>query len=147
MPNDQSLSVSFRRNDGHRERIPLKDCTLAEAVSAVERIFSISERLYTEALTYLGQSSFGPATGFSQPTPLITSTDGGITPVIDLSNPFPTSLYPAGLLTPIGSSLGLATNLGQAVTAQYLVACRSNIVTTNATTDIGVFPTNRVGVG
>jgi uncharacterized protein (TIGR03437 family) len=32
MPNDhdQSLTVSFRRNDGHRERIPLKDCTLAE---------------------------------------------------------------------------------------------------------------------
>ena len=71
-------------------------------------------------LTYLGQSSFGPPTGFSQPTPLIASTDGGITPAVDLSNPFPASLYPAGLLHPIGSSQGLATNLGQAVTAQYL---------------------------
>ncbi|MGI8989499.1 MAG: TonB-dependent receptor domain-containing protein [Bryobacteraceae bacterium] len=71
-------------------------------------------------LTYLGQSSFGPPTGFSRPTPLIGSTDGGITPAIDLSNPFPPALYPAGLLTPIGSSLGLSTNLGQAVSAQYL---------------------------
>lgn len=35
MRDDQPLLVSFRRNDGHRERIPLKDCTLAEAVSAV----------------------------------------------------------------------------------------------------------------
>jgi hypothetical protein len=70
-------------------------------------------------LTYLGQSAFGPSTGFSRPTPLIASTDGGITPAVDLSNPYPASLYPSGLLTPIGSSQGLATNLGQAVTAQY----------------------------
>ena len=54
MHTDQSLSVSFRRNDGHRERIALKDCTLAEAVSAVERVFSVSEYLYTEAEIYRG---------------------------------------------------------------------------------------------
>ena len=54
MPNDKSLAVSFRRNDGHRERIPLRDCTLAEAVSAIERIFSVSEHLYTEAEIYRG---------------------------------------------------------------------------------------------
>ena len=54
MHNDQSLSVSFRRNDGHRERITLKDCTLAEAVSAVERVFSVSEHLYTEAEIHRG---------------------------------------------------------------------------------------------
>jgi hypothetical protein len=54
MPNDQHLSVSFRRNDGHRERIPLTDCTLSEAVSAVERVFSISDGLYTEAGIYRG---------------------------------------------------------------------------------------------
>jgi hypothetical protein len=56
MPNDraQPLTVSFRRNDGHRERIPLRDCTLAGAVSAVERIFSISECLYTKADIYRG---------------------------------------------------------------------------------------------
>ena len=52
--NDQALAVSFRRNDGHRDRIPLTDCTLAEAVSAVERVFSISEGLYTEAVIYRG---------------------------------------------------------------------------------------------
>jgi hypothetical protein len=50
----QPLSVSFRRNDGHRERIPLKDCTLSEAVSAVDRVFHVSEHLYTEAEIYRG---------------------------------------------------------------------------------------------
>ena len=54
MRDDRPLSVSFRRNDGHRERIPLKDCTLAEAVSAVERVFSVSDGLYTEAEIYRG---------------------------------------------------------------------------------------------
>lgn len=71
-------------------------------------------------LTYLAESSFGQPTGFSQPTPLISSIDNGLTPAMSLSDPFPTSLYPNGLLKPIGSSLGLATNLGQAITAQYL---------------------------
>ena len=54
MRDDQPLSVSFRRNDGHRERIPLKDCTLSEAVSALERVFSISDGLYTGAEIYRG---------------------------------------------------------------------------------------------
>jgi hypothetical protein len=54
MPNDQSLAVSFRRNDGLRERIPLRDCTIAEAVSAIERVFSVGEHLYTEAEIYRG---------------------------------------------------------------------------------------------
>jgi hypothetical protein len=71
-------------------------------------------------LAYLGQSAQGPNTGFSQPTPLIASTDGGLTPAMSLSNPFPANLYPNGLLKPIGGSLGLATNLGQSITAQYL---------------------------
>jgi hypothetical protein len=71
-------------------------------------------------LAYLGQSANGPATGFSQPTSLIASTDGGVTPAVTLSDPFPSSLFPPGLLKPIGSSQGLATNLGQAITAQYL---------------------------
>ena len=34
--------------------------------------------------------------------------------------PFPTSLFPSGLLQPIGSSQGLNTNLGQSISAQYL---------------------------
>jgi hypothetical protein len=71
-------------------------------------------------LAYLGQSAQGPNTGFSQPTSLIASTDNGITPAVTLGNPFPASLFPTGLLQPIGSSRGLATNLGQAITGQYL---------------------------
>jgi hypothetical protein len=71
-------------------------------------------------LAYLGQSAQGANTGFSQPTSMISSTDGGITPAVNLNDPFPTSLFPNGLLQPIGSSQGLATNLGQSVSAQYL---------------------------
>jgi len=71
-------------------------------------------------LAYLGQSAQGPNTGFSQPTTLIASTDGNLTPAGSLSNPFPSSLFPNGLLKPVGSSLGLATNLGQSITAQYV---------------------------
>jgi hypothetical protein len=71
-------------------------------------------------LAYLGQSSNGPTTGFSRPSPLVASTDGNITPAVSLSDPFPSSLYPNGLLQPIGSSQGLATNLGQSISAQYL---------------------------
>ena len=71
-------------------------------------------------LSYLGQSANPANTGFSQPTSLIASTDGGITPAVSLSDPFPARLFPTGLLKPIGSSLGLATNLGQSISAQYL---------------------------
>ncbi|HQR33136.1 MAG TPA: TonB-dependent receptor, partial [Blastocatellia bacterium] len=71
-------------------------------------------------LSFLGQSSNGSAAGFSRPTSLIASTDGNITPAVTMNNPFPTTLFPTGLLQPIGNSLGLATNLGQAVTAQFL---------------------------
>ncbi|HKE25360.1 MAG TPA: TonB-dependent receptor [Bryobacteraceae bacterium] len=71
-------------------------------------------------LSYLGQNANGPNTGFSQPTTLIASTDGGLTPAVSLSDPFPASLFPTGLLVPIGSSRGLATNLGQSISAQYL---------------------------
>ena len=71
-------------------------------------------------LAYLGQSAQGPNTGFSQPTSLVASTDGGLTPAVSLTNPFPTNLFPTGLLRPIGSSLGLATNVGQSISAQYL---------------------------
>lgn len=71
-------------------------------------------------LSMLGQQVFGPSTGYSQQTPLVASTDGNLKPAASLSDPFPSSIYPNGLLKPIGSSQGLATNLGQAVTAQYL---------------------------
>lgn len=64
---------------------------------------------------FLGQYEEGAGTGFSQQTPLISSLDGGLTPALTISNPFPT-----GLLTPIGNSLGAATNLGLGIGAQYL---------------------------
>ncbi len=48
--------------------------------------------------------------GFSNTTPWVASTDGGITLLNRLSNPFP-----GGLVPPIGSSLGLATLVGQGV--------------------------------
>lgn len=50
------------------------------------------------------------ATGFNQTTQLQASQDGYLTPYGTLSNPFP-----SGLIEPVGSSLGLATNLGQSV--------------------------------
>jgi hypothetical protein len=71
-------------------------------------------------LFILGQNASGPDTGFSRPTAVVVSTDNGLTPAVNLSDPFPRSLFPTGLLQPIGSSQGLATNLGLAVTAQYL---------------------------
>lgn len=45
--------------------------------------------------------------GFSQTTDYINSPDGGLTPIDNLSNPFPN-----GVVQPPGSSLGLLTNLG-----------------------------------
>jgi hypothetical protein len=51
---------------------------------------------------------FSPSSGFSATTPLVSSTNGGLTPFASLSNPFPGSLA-----TPTGSSLGSATFLGQ----------------------------------
>ena len=50
----------------------------------------------------------GGNTGFSVNTGYISSNDAGLTPVNGLSNPFP-----GGILAPTGSSLGLATQLGQ----------------------------------
>lgn len=50
-------------------------------------------------------------TGFTASTPLVTSYNNGVTYAATFANPFPT-----GLIAPSGSSLGLATNLGQAIT-------------------------------
>lgn len=49
-------------------------------------------------------------TGFSQTTPVQATLDNGLTYVASTANPFPN-----GLLAPTGSSLGLSTNLGQAL--------------------------------
>lgn len=52
------------------------------------------------------------STGFSTSTPLVTSLDGGRTPISNLiNNPFP-----SGLLLPPGSSAGPLTNIGQGLT-------------------------------
>jgi hypothetical protein len=60
------------------------------------------------ALVY-GQTWYDPgnAPGFSQTTNMVTSIQAGV-PVNTLDNPFP-----AGILTPVGASLGLSTALGQ----------------------------------
>jgi len=55
-------------------------------------------------------------TGFSQSTPMQASLDNGLTYVATNATPFPTSQFPTGLIKPVGSSLGLLTNLGQGVT-------------------------------
>ena len=46
--------------------------------------------------------------GFSSGTNYVNSPDGGLTPIDNLSNPFPT------IVQPTGSSLGLLTNMGNA---------------------------------
>lgn len=48
--------------------------------------------------------------GFSLATPLVGTTDNGLTSVGTLANPFPT-----GVLVPAGSSLGLSVLLGQGI--------------------------------
>lgn len=54
----------------------------------------------------------GAAPGFSQTTNMVASVQEGFpNPAAPLSNPFPT-----GILTPVGSSQGLVTNLGQGIT-------------------------------
>ncbi|HLK62626.1 MAG TPA: TonB-dependent receptor [Bryobacteraceae bacterium] len=53
----------------------------------------------------------GGNTGFSANTGMIVSNDSNLTPVNGLSNPFPTGIIPA-----TGSTLGLATQLGQGFT-------------------------------
>ncbi len=52
------------------------------------------------------------AAGFFATTPFVSSTDGGLTPANQLSNPFPN-----GLINPPGSSLGAQTLLGESLGA------------------------------
>lgn len=55
--------------------------------------------------------SFQNATGYSQVTSIVGSTNGNYTPATSLSNPFPN-----GILQPTGNSLGLASGIGQPIT-------------------------------
>jgi len=63
------------------------------------------------ALAYLPTFDHGYNNGFGVSTTLVASTDGGITPVGRLSNPFP-----AGLDQPVGDSQGLSTLVGRGFT-------------------------------
>jgi hypothetical protein len=58
-----------------------------------------------------GSTSFGTR-GFTAITPLTSSFDGGLTPAVTLSDPFPRSIFPAGLEQPVGSRNGLMTGAG-----------------------------------
>jgi len=85
--------------------------------------YRINQRLVFRggyALSYLGQNANGPQTGYSQSTSLVSSLDGGLTPAVTLSDPYPSSIFPNGLLQPVGNKNGLATNLGQDISFQYL---------------------------
>jgi hypothetical protein len=52
--------------------------------------------------------------GYSRDTPLTASLDNGQTFIATLTNPFPN-----GLLEPVGSGLGLMTNVGQGISFPY----------------------------
>lgn len=62
-------------------------------------------------------TNWSPAiqTGFTATTPVIASFDNGVTYSATLANPFPSGLQP-----PAGSTLGLATNLGQGISVYPL---------------------------
>jgi len=62
--------------------------------------------------TNFQDNAFIQQNGFSQTSPLITSNDGGRTPIPNvLSNP-----YPNGVAQPTGSSLGTLTGIGKGLT-------------------------------
>jgi len=54
-----------------------------------------------------------PATGFTITTPMVTTIDGGLTPLNTLSDPFPD-----GVLRPTGSTLGALTGVGTSISGQ-----------------------------
>jgi TonB dependent receptor len=62
-------------------------------------------------LSYLPVFDPSTSNGFSVSTDYVASTDGNLTPANVLSNP-----YPNGLIRPAGSTLGLATLIGQGFT-------------------------------
>jgi hypothetical protein len=62
------------------------------------------------ALSYIPVVGSVSSDGYSNDTPWVATTNGGLTYINRLSNPFPQGLIPA-----IGNSLGLATLLGQSI--------------------------------
>ena len=65
-------------------------------------------------LYYLPTFDIPGTQGFSTTTNYVASINGNLTSSNNLSNP-----YPSGIVQPTGSSLGLATLLGQSITAPY----------------------------
>lgn len=65
-------------------------------------------------LYYLPTFDIPGTQGFTTTTNYVASINGNVTPANNLSNP-----YPSGIVQPTGSSLGLATLLGQSITAPY----------------------------
>jgi len=59
---------------------------------------------------HLGAGDLPTTNGFSSTTSVVSSLDGGLTPAVSMSNPFPN-----GLIAPVGRSLGLSTFLGSNV--------------------------------
>jgi hypothetical protein len=70
-------------------------------------------------LYYLGQNEKGAATGFSQRSNAIISTDGNLTPAVNLTNPF-ANLNSGILLPPVGSSKGSSSFLGESLGGNYI---------------------------
>jgi hypothetical protein len=52
MGEDRNITIYFHRHDGPSEQIPLLRGTIAEAVAAIERVFYITNSLYTSADIY-----------------------------------------------------------------------------------------------
>ena len=79
--------------------------------------YQVSEKMVVRGgygLTYLPSvTDRGTTQGFSITTPLVTSTNSGITPSTRLG-----TAYSSGVLEPAGASKGLSTFLGQNVTFQ-----------------------------
>jgi len=70
-------------------------------------------------LFYLGQNENGSNQGFSQRTNAVVSTDGNLTPAVNLTNPF--ANLPGGrLLAAVGNSLGAASFLGESLGVNFL---------------------------
>ena len=62
-------------------------------------------------ISYLPTFDLPGFSSFNTTTNLAASNDGGLTPAINLTNP-----YPGGIVQPSGSSQGLATLVGQSIT-------------------------------
>ena len=69
-------------------------------------------------LYYLGQAERGESAGFSQRSNAVVSTDGNLTPAVNLTNAF-ANLNGGTLLSPVGSSKGSSSFLGESLTANY----------------------------